>query len=66
MILGEYECDCDTAYFMEHGEYPKKENACKQSYMIEDIEHEDDLYIQYQESNFYERFQNTYKYCLWQ
>ena len=65
MILGLSECDTDTAYFLKNGEYPKKENACKQSFITEDWEHEDDLYREFQEANFYEYFQNTYRFCLW-
>jgi hypothetical protein len=66
MKLGDEECSADIGYFLEHGEYPKYQKTCTQSNTLEDIEFDNDLYREFQEANFYEYFQNTYKFCLWQ
>lgn len=39
MILGNTECDYDTAYFLKNGEYPKKENNCKYGLTNDDVDY---------------------------
>jgi hypothetical protein len=62
MILGEYECDDDIAYFLENGNYPPIKERCKHKQPDYD---DNEMYREFQESNFYEYFDpaRTYRFC---
>lgn len=67
MMLGGFECDEDTAYFLENGRYPLHKDNCKKSNIGSDLLHDRDLYLEFQESNMLEYFDpaRTYRYTLW-
>lgn len=65
MKLGENECDYELAHFLQHGEFPPVIRNGKKYHVLWN-DYENELYREYQESNWYEYFDpaKTYRYCL--
>lgn len=65
MMLGNQECDADTAYFLKHGHYPPPRKKCQEAEAT-DIEFDDEKYREFQESNYFEwQYETTYKYAIY-
>lgn len=66
MMLGEFECDEETAYFLKHGKHMPLKERCKQSQFSSDPEYDEELYREFIESNNFEwERETTYRYALW-
>ena len=68
MILGEYECNDDVAYFLKNGKYPPSTTRCTQStpdYSCYSYEEEQDKYMEYLEDRFFEYHDpaRTHRFC---
>lgn len=66
MMLGEFECDEDTAYFLKNGKYPKKTNTYKPIESMP-LDNDDELYRLFHEANWeeYMDWAKTYRFCYW-
>lgn len=63
-MLGDNECDEETAYFLKYGKNKPYKRTCK---LVPPTEDNEEAYREYQEANFNEYFDwaGTYRYALW-